>query len=459
MVVLAVHPRLVGDGGGREQCEQLAGEVGSPREARREHRRRVVGLASRQVGGRRERAVVHRAVAQAGDRHVGKRDAVRRHLGRGVAARGRRVLPGHADGVEQAVVHAEAAGVAHATDHRGADLPPRAEVEDRLQVLGGDDGEHALLALRRHHLDAVHAGLALGHAGEVDVHARAGLGCGLGGRARDAGGAEILHADGEALVEQFETGLDQALLLERVAHLHRGSLRLRTLLEAGRREHAGPTDAVAAGGGPEQHREVALTLGLREHETLHRQHAEAEHVDERVLAVAVVEHDLAAHRGHADRVAVAADAGDHPFEQVAGAGVVEGADAGGRALVGLHGGRVVVALDADRHRKAVADVDHARALTGPDEHPRRLGGEAAEVALGRLVRAVLRPHHRVHGELELGGFPAEQLDDGNQLVVGHTQFAVQTGAEGRGDRGLHGPGPRRERFGAHDVRSLAGIMF
>ena len=56
-----------------------------------------------------------------------------------------------------------------------------------------------------------------------------------------------------------------------------------------------------------------------EHEPLVRQQPEAEHVDERVVAVAVVEHDLAADGRHADRVAVAADAGDHAFEQVAGA--------------------------------------------------------------------------------------------------------------------------------------------
>ena len=45
-----------------------------------------------------------------------------------------------------------------------------------------------------------------------------------------------------------------------------------------------------------------------EHEPVDGQHAEAQHVDERVVAVALVEHDLAADRRHADRVAVAADA-------------------------------------------------------------------------------------------------------------------------------------------------------
>ena len=94
-------------------------------------------------------------------------------------------------------------------------------------------------------------------------------------------------------------------------------------------------------------------------------------------------------------------------------------------LVGLDGRRVVVALDADGDREPVADVDDARTLARPHEHPGRLGREAPEVRLRRLVRAVLRPHHRVHGELELGRLPLEQPHDRVQLVVRQPQSAVQ----------------------------------
>ena len=234
----------------------------------------------------------------------------------------------------------------------------------------------------------VHARLALVHTGDVDVHPRARLRRGLRRRARQAGGAEVLHADGEAGVEQRQARLDELLLLERVADLDRRALVLGALLEPGRRQHAGAADAVAAGRRAEQHREVALAGRAREHEPVVREQAEAQHVDERVLAVAVVEHDLAADGGHADGVAVAADARDDALEQVARAGVVEGpepqrvherdrarahredvaddpADAGGRALVRLDRRRVVVALDAHRHREAVADVDHPAPSPGP----------------------------------------------------------------------------------------------
>ena len=88
----------------------------------------------------------------------------------------------------------------------------------------------------------------------------------------------------------------QLLLLERIADLHRRALGLGALVEAGRREHARAADAVATGGPAEQHREVAHALGPREHEPLDGEQAEAEHVHERVVAVALVEHDLAARR-------------------------------------------------------------------------------------------------------------------------------------------------------------------
>ena len=38
---------------------------------------------------------------------------------------------------------------------------------------------------------------------------------------------------------------------------------------------------------------------------------------------------------------------------------------------------------------------------------------------------MLRPHHGVHRELELGGFALEQSLDLGQLVVGESELAVQ----------------------------------
>ena len=117
--------------------------------------------------------------------------------------------------------------------------------------------------------------------------------------------------------------------------------------------------------------------------------------------VAVLEVDLAAHGGDAEAVAVEADAADHAVEQVAlrafrlvelaeaqrverrdgprahGEDVAhDAADAGGGALEGLDGRRVVVAFDLHGHGPAVADVDDAGVLAGPCSMRGPLGREA-----------------------------------------------------------------------------------
>src|SRR4029079_3551599 len=51
--------------------------------------------------------------------------------------------------------------------------------------------------------------------------------------------------------------------------------------------------------------------------------------------------------------------------------------------------------------------------------------EPRQVRTRRLVRAVLRPHHRVHGQFKVGGFPPELVDHRRQLVVGHSQLPMQ----------------------------------
>ena len=174
------------------------------------------------------------------------------------------------------------------------------------------------------------------------------------------------------------------------------------LVETSRGEHARAADPVAPGRRAEQHRKVAFALGPGEHEPFRGKDAEAQHVHERVAAVRVVEHDLAADGRHADRVPIAADPGHDALEEVPGAGIVEraeaqrihqrdrtrahredvaddAADARRRTLVRLDRRGMVVTFDAHRDCEAVADVDHSRALTRTDEHPRRRSRKATEV--------------------------------------------------------------------------------
>ena len=152
-----------------------------------------------------------------------------------------------------------------------------------------------------------------------------------------------------------------------------------------------PADAVAAGAGAVHDHQVALPDRLREVQVLVPQHADAQGVDQRVAEVALVEHRLAADVGQAEAVAVAPDAGHDPGQHPVGVVGVEraeaqrvhhgdrprphredvaddAADAGRGALVGLDVRRVVVALDLERDRVALADVEDAGVLADAGQH-------------------------------------------------------------------------------------------
>ena len=418
VVVLAVDPARRA-----QQRQQVGGAVG--------RRRRRAARRARRLA----RAVVERCVVgQRGGGDVGQHGAV------------------HAVADAQAAAPA-GLGLRDRADDGGPHLPLGADGRHRRPRLGRDDGQHALLALAGHHLPGLHALLAPRHRRHVDVHADAAASGRLAGGAGQAGAAEVLDADDELRVEQLEAGLNQPLLLEGVAHLHAGALGVvgRTgvvAAEAGRGQDADAADAVAPGARPEQHGQVPGAGRDAEHEALDGQRAHAEHVDQRVLGVAGVEGELAAHGRHPDRVAVARDTAHDALDQPALPGVVgraeeEGvhdgqrarphgedvaqnaAHPGGGALVGLDGRGMVVALDADRHGDAVAGVDHPGVLAGAHQDPRPLGRQAAQVQPGRLVRAVLAPHHGVEGQLEVVGGPAQDFADSLELVVGQAERPVQ----------------------------------
>ena len=165
-----------------------------------------------------------------------------------------------------------------------------------------------------------------------------------------------------------------------------------------------------------------------------------------LLVVAGVEVDLAADGRHADAVAVAADAADHAADQVARARVIEAAeaqrvevgdrprahgedvaqdaaDAGRRALVRLDERRVVVALDLEDHREAVADRDRAGVLARALQDARPARRQLAQHGARALVAAVLRPHDREDAELDEVGRAADRRAEalvllGRQAVLG-----------------------------------------
>ena len=157
--------------------------------------------------------------------------------------------------------------------------------------------------------------------------------------------------------------------------------------------------------------------------------ADAHRVDEAVAGVGRVEDRLAADGRDADAVPVVPDAGDRPLERPvrrAEAQPVEQghrpgahrddvaqdpADAGRRALERLDRGRVVVRLDLERDRLALAEVDHAGVLARPLQHALAGARQPLQERRGVLVAAVLRPEEGEDRELEVVRVAVEQLAD------------------------------------------------
>ena len=432
VVVLRRDPRRVA-----EHRQQIGGEIAGV------ERVRGIGAAGVEVGRRGERTVVER-----------------RRL---VQRRGRQIADHHVVGGgfgAVAIEEPQRAALGHGADHRGQHLPALTDRQHIGEVGRLDDREHPLLGLRRHDLVGLHARLTLWHGPDVDVHAHTAARCRLRRGAREPGAAEILDADHVAGVEQREARLDEPLLLVGVADLDRRALGGVGLVvaEAGGREDRHTTDAVATGGGPEEDGEVADTRRLAEHQSVVGEEAGAEHVDERVVLIGLVEDHLATDGRDADGVAVARHAAHDALGDPPTPGVVErteaervhernragahgedvaedAADARRRTLVRLDRGRVVVALDAHRQRDAVTDVDHPGVLARTDHHPRCLGRESPEVDPRRFVGAVLRPHDRVHRELEVVGLTSEDRRDVGVLLVGQAKGPVDRDVWGVG----HGP--------------------
>ncbi len=180
------------------------------------------------------------------------------------------------------------------------------------------------------------------------------------------------------------------------------------------------------------------------------QDAHAQRIDQGVTGIARVEDRFAADVRQPQRVAVTADTADHTVEHPASVGGIGGAEAQlvhhrdrprthrhdvaddaadtrGRTLVGLDVGGVVVRFHLERDGPPVTDVDDAGVLADSGQHPGAhfIGGGLAEIAqmdFGGLVGAVLAPHHRVHGELGVGGPTAQDVTNPLILVVFEAQL-------------------------------------
>ena len=198
------------------------------------------------------------------------------------------------------------------------------------------------------------------HLVEVQLDADAALAGHLDRGAGQAGGAHVLDGDDGVGRHQFQAGLDQQFFRERVADLHGGALFLGIGGELGG-GHGGAVDAVAAGLRADIDDGVADPGGGGEENPVRAGDADGHRVDQRVAVIGGMEVDLAADGGHADAVAVAADAAHDAIDDRLGARMVRPAEAqrvqvGDRA--GAHGEHV--AQDAaDAGRRALVGLDEA----------------------------------------------------------------------------------------------------
>jgi hypothetical protein len=86
---------------------------------------------------------------------------------------------------------------------------------------------------------------------------------------------------------------------------------------------------------------------------------------------------------------------------------------------------MVVALDLERDREAVADIDDAGVLAGPLQNAISTRGQPLQERRRMLVAAVLGPQERKDRELELVRLPAQQVADPGELAVRQPEGAMK----------------------------------
>jgi hypothetical protein len=86
---------------------------------------------------------------------------------------------------------------------------------------------------------------------------------------------------------------------------------------------------------------------------------------------------------------------------------------------------MVVALDLERDRLAVADVDDAGVFAWPLEDTVSRTGQPLQEERRMLVAAVLGPQEREDRELEMIRLPVEQVADPGELAVRQPEGAMK----------------------------------
>ena len=122
----------------------------------------------------------------------------------------------------------------------------------------------------------------------------------------------------------MEASLYEPLLLERVPHLYIGTFGLfgrGIVAETGRSQDAYSPNAVTTSSASQKNGQVSHTASPTQYETVGRQDAAAEYIDERVVGKTLVEDDLATDSRDSDRITVTRYSRDHTRRDPAGSRV------------------------------------------------------------------------------------------------------------------------------------------
>ncbi len=254
-------------------------------------------MSIRQVSGRFHRPLVHR-------RFVRQRPI--RDLGDDCSA----------------LLHAKQSVSRHFSDVHRMQVPLVEDALDLRFAAALHDEQHPLLRLGEHDFVGRHAGLALRDEGDIDFNARPAPRAHLRRGAGEAGRSHVLDPDERVGLHHLEAGLEEQLLHERIADLHRGALLRRLVVELGR-GHRRAVNAVAAclrahviHGIPDTGRHALDDVRCPGD-------AQAEHVHQRIAGVGRLEGDLSGDGRHADAVAVAGNPGHDAFQEAWSAARVE----------------------------------------------------------------------------------------------------------------------------------------
>jgi hypothetical protein len=97
---------------------------------------------------------------------------------------------------------------------------------------------------------------------------------------------------------------------------------------------------------------------------------------------------------------------------------------------------VVVRLDLERDRDALAEIDHPRVLARALKDALALRRQPLQQRRRVLVAAVLRPEQGEDGQLEVVRLPLEQPADPVELAVGEPERAVERLGGDSGQRAI-----------------------